>query len=95
MDQDLEVSEYGSYIQRCSACGRNFRGTGAFQNHMHACQPIKKRLRNTLTAAKEAIARKHQRRIENVADEVANLSDVVQVNATVRCILHPGCTHFI
>ena len=96
MDQDIEASEYGSYIQHCSACGHNFCGTGAFQNRICACQPIKKHLCNTLTAAKEVIARKCQQRIENVTDEaLANISDVIQVNVMVHCILHPGCTHFI
>lgn len=66
MDEESE-----SYIQHCSGCRRNFRGIGAFQKHSRVCQPTKKRLRNTLAAAKEIVVRKRQRRGETGEAEAA------------------------
>lgn len=88
MDEDYSN---GSYSQHCSACGRgNFRSSGAFQNHSRACQPTKKRLRTVLTAAKGALARKRQRRIDSEnqlepSEAVsASTQNVVQVDVVRR-----------
>ena len=54
--------------QTCPACRCSFFRPGPFQNHLRWCKPAKECLWNTLTAAKDAIARKRQRR-----DEDANL----------------------
>lgn len=51
----------------CSACNHSFRASGAFQNHLNTCKPNKKRLRKTLAAAKDVLARKRQRREETPA----------------------------
>lgn len=80
---DLAISgAETSYVSICSACGRTFSAPGPFQNHSRGCQPNKKRLRKTLTAAKDVIARKRQRRVENTVSGRAELVDgVVDVSS--------------
>ena len=80
---DLVDNGTESYVQTCSACGRTFRTSGAFHNHLRGCKPNKKRLRETLAAAKDITARKRQRRCEAATasqSEISELSQDVDLN---------------
>ena len=85
---DLSVNEVESYIHACPACRRTFRGPGAFQNHSRGCKPTKKRLRQTLAAAKNIIvARKRQRTNDNTITASGSAMDV---SRDVSPVIHPA-----
>ena len=83
---DLSTNEAGSYTEACLACGRSFRGPGGLQNHSRGCQPGKKRLRKTLAAAKDVLARKRQRRDRNTTGGIA--TEISEDMINVRRSLH-------
>lgn len=64
MDLGDQVVGSGSHTETCSACNRTFLGPGGLQNHLRGCKPSKKRLRHTLTAAKDVLLRRKRQRGE-------------------------------
>lgn len=83
------ANEAEPYARTCSACRRSFSGPGPFQCHQRRCEPAKKRLRTTLNAAKDAVARKRQRRDLDVVGEGGSVrisEDVI--NEVCPCFQH-------
>ena len=74
---NLAGDETESYTETCSACRRYFRGPGAYQNHLRKCQLTKKRLHRTLTAARDIVVRKRQRKEDAASGSTAKPTTTV------------------
>lgn len=60
----MDPVDHDAARHKCTACNRSFQTSGPYQNHLKSCKSSKKRLLDTLAAAKEVLARKRQRRNE-------------------------------